>query len=107
MSTETNLNIPGTINPSFQVGPSGPTIYQGIGTPSSGSGVAGDIYIDVNGSSSSFYQKQGSTWYPTPAGPTSATVANDIVIFSNTTGNGLADSGIPYSHVILTTSSLG
>ena len=57
-----NSNYRGSLYPSFSIGKSGITIYQGTSAPSIGTGNSGDFYLQQNGTLSLSYVKQGTAW---------------------------------------------
>ena len=88
--TQTNLDLKGTIYPSFQIGTNGPTIYQGTTVPSLSIGIAGDIYVYVNGSSSQIYQNDGTAYNQISAGTGTVT---DIETGTGLTGGPITSTG--------------
>lgn len=58
----TMQSIKGTTYPTFMIGKSGPTVFQGTGLPS-GSGNDGDVYIRVGGTAKIYQQVLGN-WTP-------------------------------------------
>jgi hypothetical protein len=84
-------NLKGTSNPSFTIGKRGATVYQGGGSPTSGDGTNGDLYIDKT--NFKLYQKVTGTWskiatsLKTVSTKTSAysTTPDDDIILANST----------------------
>lgn len=53
--------VDGVVSPAFQLGLSGPTIYQGSTVPVDNNGSDGDLYVQI-GSPYSMYSRVGGSW---------------------------------------------
>lgn len=87
----TNLTLKGTQYPSFQVGPGGPTIYQGTAIPANSVGIDGDVFFLAAGSGSGIYFKGAGVWKNATGNTSIGTIAPGTGVFI--IGNGTAFQG--------------